>query len=66
LTPEKAPSWRLKRWELARRVWEVRRDQALQLGLRERMEHAKVSIGRNFQVYAYRNLFLLIEVSFYL
>ena len=35
------------RWNPARRVWELRRDQALKLGLHERMEHAKVSISRN-------------------
>ena len=35
------------RWNPARRVWELRRDQALKLGLHERMEHAKVSICRN-------------------
>jgi hypothetical protein len=35
------------RWNPARRVWELRRDQALKLGLHERIEHAKVSISRN-------------------
>ena len=35
------------RWNPAHRVWELRREQALQLGLHERMEHAKVSISRN-------------------
>ena len=61
------------RWNPARRVWELRRDQALKRGLKDRIEHAKVSIRRNhelsicrnFQVSAYRNKFLLIEASFY-
>ena len=35
------------RWNPAHRVWELRRDQALQLGVHERMEPAKVSIRRN-------------------
>ena len=35
------------RWNPARRVWELRRDQALKLGLKDRIEHAKVSISRN-------------------
>jgi hypothetical protein len=36
------------RWNPAYRVWELRRDQALQLGLKDRIEHAKVSISRRF------------------
>jgi len=35
------------RWNPTRRVWELRRDQALKLGLKERIAHAKVSIRRN-------------------
>jgi hypothetical protein len=35
------------RWNPVHRVWELRRDQALQLGLQERIEHVKVSISRN-------------------
>jgi hypothetical protein len=35
------------RWNPARRVWELRREQAVQLGLQERIEPAKVSISRN-------------------
>jgi hypothetical protein len=35
------------RWNPAYRVWELRREQALQLGLQERIEHVKVSISRN-------------------
>ena len=35
------------RWNPARRVWELRRDQALKLGLKERIENTKVSISRN-------------------
>jgi hypothetical protein len=35
------------RWNPAHRVWELRRDQALQLGLKDRIEHVKVSISRN-------------------
>jgi hypothetical protein len=35
------------RWNPARRVWELRRDQALQLGLKDRIEPTKVSISRN-------------------
>ena len=35
------------RWNPAHRVWELRREQALQLGLQDRIEHAKVSISRN-------------------
>jgi hypothetical protein len=35
------------RWNPSHRVWELRRDQALQLGLKDRIEHAKVSISRN-------------------
>jgi hypothetical protein len=61
------------RWNPARRVWELRRDQALKLGLKERIASAKVSmhrnyevsIGINFKVYAYGNQFLPMEVSFY-
>jgi hypothetical protein len=34
------------RWNPARRVWELRRDQALKLGLKDRIENAKVSINR--------------------
>jgi len=30
------------RWNPARRVWELRRDQALKLGLKDRIENAKV------------------------
>jgi hypothetical protein len=36
------------RWNPARRVWELRRDQALKLGLKDRIENAKVSIRRNY------------------
>jgi len=36
------------RWNPARRVWELRRDQALKLGLKDRIENAKVSINRNY------------------
>ncbi|MBI3330464.1 MAG: hypothetical protein HYZ81_27610 [Nitrospinae bacterium] len=62
------------RWNPTRRVWEVRRDQALKLGWQDRMENAKVSIRRNHDVSicrnlvvpAYRNKFLHIEASFYL
>jgi hypothetical protein len=35
------------RWNPARRVWELRRDQALKLGLKERIESTKVSIRRS-------------------
>ena len=35
------------RWNPTRRVWELRRDQALKLGWQDRLEHAKVSISRN-------------------
>jgi hypothetical protein len=35
------------RWNPLRRVWELRRDQALKLGLKDRIENAKVSIYRN-------------------
>ena len=35
-------------WNPARRVWELRRDQALKLGLKERTENTKASIGRNY------------------
>jgi hypothetical protein len=35
------------RWNPAHRVWELRRDQALQLGLKDRIEQVKVSISRN-------------------
>jgi hypothetical protein len=35
------------RWNPSHRVWELRRDQALQLGLKDRIEHAKVSMSRN-------------------
>ena len=57
----------------ARRVWELRRDQALQLGLKDRLERAKVSIRRNGQVsicinlevYTYGNKLLQIEGSLY-
>ena len=35
------------RWNPTRRVWELRRDQALKLGLQDRIEHNKVSISRN-------------------
>jgi hypothetical protein len=35
------------RWNLARRLWEWQRDQALKLGLRERIERSKVAISRN-------------------
>jgi hypothetical protein len=38
------------RWNPARRVWEFRRDQALKLGLKERIENTKASIGRNYEV----------------
>jgi hypothetical protein len=36
------------RWDPARRVWELRCDQALKLGLKERIENTKASIGRNY------------------
>ena len=36
------------KWNPARRVWELRRDQALKLGLKERIENAKVSMNRNY------------------
>jgi hypothetical protein len=35
------------RWHPRRRVWELRRDEALTLGLHERIAHAKVAIRRN-------------------
>jgi hypothetical protein len=35
------------RWNPARRVWELRRAQALQLGLQDWIEPAQVSIHRN-------------------
>jgi hypothetical protein len=35
------------RWNPAHRVWELRREQAVQLGLQERIERTKVSISRN-------------------
>lgn len=35
------------RWNPARRVWELRRDQALTLGLQGRIENGKVSMSRN-------------------
>ena len=35
------------RWNPVRRVWEIRRDQALKPGLKERLERAKVSMRRN-------------------
>ena len=35
------------RWNPAHRVWELRRDQAVQLGLQDRIERTKVSISRN-------------------
>jgi hypothetical protein len=35
------------RWNPTRRVWELRHDQALKLGVRERIERTKVSISRN-------------------
>jgi hypothetical protein len=35
------------RWNPVRRLWELRRDQALKLGLIDRIEQAKVSIRRN-------------------
>jgi hypothetical protein len=35
------------RWNPARRVWELRRNQALKLGLKDRIEKAQASIGRN-------------------
>jgi hypothetical protein len=38
------------RWNPTRRVWELRRDRALKLGLRDRIEHGKVSIRRNHLV----------------
>jgi hypothetical protein len=34
-------------WHPAHRVWELRRDQALQRGLHDRIERAKASISRN-------------------
>jgi len=36
------------RWNPARRVWELRRDQVLKLGLKDRIENAKASIRRNY------------------
>ena len=53
------------RWNPTRRVWELRRDQALKLGLKERIAHAKVSICINPEVYTYRKKLLHIEASFY-
>jgi hypothetical protein len=35
------------RWNPVHRVWELRREPALQLGLHDRIEHAKVAIRRN-------------------
>ena len=35
------------RWNPAHRVWELRRDQALKLGLNDRIAQTKVSISRN-------------------
>ena len=35
------------RWNPARRLWELRRDQALKLGLKGWIERSKVSIRRN-------------------
>lgn len=35
------------RWNPVRRLWELRPDQALKLGLREWIEQAKVSIRKN-------------------
>jgi hypothetical protein len=35
------------RWNPRRRVWALRRDEALKLGLHERIAHAKVSMRRN-------------------
>jgi hypothetical protein len=35
------------RWNPVRRLWELRRDQALKLSLKDRIEQAKVSIRRN-------------------
>jgi hypothetical protein len=37
-----------RRWNPARRAWELRRDHALKLGLKERIENAKISISRNY------------------
>jgi hypothetical protein len=56
-----------------RRLWELRRDQALKLGLKDRIEQAEVSIPRNgwafisinYSVYAYGNKLLHIEAGFY-
>jgi hypothetical protein len=39
--------WAGGRWNPVRRLWELRRDQALKLGLKDRIEQAKVSIRRN-------------------
>ena len=36
------------RWNPARRVWELGRDQALKLGLKDRIEHAEASISGNY------------------
>jgi hypothetical protein len=38
------------KWNPARRLWEIRRDQALKLGLQDRIEVAEGSISSNFQV----------------
>jgi hypothetical protein len=35
------------RWNPVRRLWELRRDQALKLGLKDRIEQAEVSRRRN-------------------
>lgn len=35
------------RWNPIRRLWELRRDQALKLGLKDRIENIEVSIRRN-------------------
>ena len=42
------------RWNPRRRIWELRRDQAVKLGLKERIAHAKVSICINLEVYTDR------------
>jgi hypothetical protein len=38
------------RWNPAQRVWELRRDQALKLGLKDWSENVKASIRKNYKV----------------
>jgi hypothetical protein len=61
------------RWNPVRRLWELRHDQALKLGLKDRIEPAKVSIRRNcrasicinYSDYTYGNKRLHIDAGFY-